>query len=282
MTAIISSTFEDQYLFYIPISTWLWGKLDVDVICFMPYLQTSDENKKIDLINDTFRKIGVKPYYVGFAAPEHKKATYAQCSRLYGACLELHENEVLITGDCDMGLFNIPDELRNPELITIFGYDLVPDKQYPMCYSSGTVKQWRKVLKLEYGHTSANPNEGMYLGIKSYQECLDELVGKIECEHFRGNQWSLDQSTLYNSLQGHNHIKLPRARPGTQFSAKRYDRDDSFILDRLNLDTIDYHFNRPGYEDKNFEIILKIIQWHYPNENLDWMHEYQERYKMLL
>ena len=291
MKAIISTTYSNTYLYFLPIVTFCWNKLGVDVICFMPSGRTTikkdgnvlqgvypDGNKKMYLINETIKKNKGNLSIHCFSAPEHKEATYAQCSRLYGACLDLPEDEVLITGDVDMAFFsqewvNRFGNLYHP---IIFGADLVPDGQYPMCYAAMTVKQWRMVTK----------SQG-----KTYQQCLDEELGDLDSLHFRGNFWSRDQELLYNKLNGCFQVSYPapipkvlenRARQGTQFADKRYDRDDSYILDRLSPDTIDFHMNRPGYEEKNFEIILTILKYHYPDENFDWLISYTNAYRELL
>jgi hypothetical protein len=121
------------------------------------------------------------------------------------------------------------------------------------------------------------------LKIKTYQQCLDELLGHIEADHFRGNYWGKDQEEAYNKIYLTQELNtIPRARPGTQFASNRYDRDDAYILDRLSPDTIDFHMNRPGYEEKNFEIILTVLKYHYPNENFQWLINYTNEYKKLL
>jgi hypothetical protein len=266
MKAIISTTYDSKYLFFLPIVAWCWRKLGVDVICFAPNTQNQKDIILLNRVSD-FMPDGGEGTMVFFSAPEHKQATYAQCSRLYGACLDLPENEVLITSDIDMAVFKIPPhEEMFWDALTIHGGDLVPPSQYPMCYASATVKDWRSVMKVNN---------------RTYQQCLDDLLGHIEAEHFRGNYWGKDQEELYNKAH-ETAIVLPRARAGTQFASNRYDRDDAYILDRLSPDTVDFHMNRPGFEDGNFEIILKILQYHYPSDDLSWMKTYQEEYKKLL
>jgi hypothetical protein len=100
----------------------------------------------------------------------------------------------------------------------------------------------------------------------------------------RGNYWSKDQQEAYDKIH-HNrfsHTEIKRAKEGTQFASNRYDRDDAYILDRLSPDTIDYHMNRPGFEDRNFEIILTIMYYHFPDEDFQWLIDYNEQYKKLL
>lgn len=273
MKAVISTTYSDTYLFFLPITTWCWNKLGVDVICFMPRPVLLNDMEKLLLIDKQKTITKGNLMYCYFDAPEHKQATYSQCSRLYGACLCLPDNEQLVVSDIDMAFLS-KDYIQDavPNIIDIYGADLVPDGQFPMCYLSGYVKTWKDII-----------------GCGTYQEKLDELLGGIECENMRGNYWGKDQQTIWelltkasNETADIDYIEHKRAKPGTQFSTRRYDRDDFYILDRLSPDTIDFHMNRPGYEPQNFEIILKILQYHYPQENFDWLISYTEQYRALL
>lgn len=279
MKCVISTTYSDTYLYFLPITAWCWNKLGVDVICFVPDTDDAEKLKRAELATNTMQGLKMKYSIAIFKAPEHKEATYAQCSRLYGACLDLPEDEVLITADIDMAVLQGMKWLLHPnfndkqydnivnDVMCIWGCDLVPEKQFPMCYARATAKRWRTKINI---------------GEKSYQECLDDLLGHIEAEHFRGNYWGKDQETLFSSDNNIAVLEIGRAKEGTQFATKRYDRDDAYILDRLSPDTIDFHMNRPGYEPQNFEIILKILQYHYPQENFDWLISYTEQYRALL
>jgi hypothetical protein len=53
-------------------------------------------------------------------------------------------------------------------------------------------------------------------------------------------------------------------------------------MERLSPDILDYHAHRPGYTDENFEKIISVIQYFYPNDDLSWMRSYQQEYKKLL
>ena len=263
MTAIISTTYDDKYLYFLPITTWCWNKLGVDVICFVPIEKTGSDYDKISLAMEYCNNYKLSVYQ--FEAPEHKEATYAQCLRNYGAAVDgLDENELLCTSDIDMICFRQPPYNN---MLTVWGSDLVPQGQMPMCYITGTVKQWK---------------EAFSIGGRTYQQCIDDLLGDDECKDYRGNRWSRDQELAHDYISKLNHSLVPRAREGTQWAKNRLDRDDSYILDRLNLSNEDYHMNRPGYEDKNFQIILTILQYHYPQEDFGWLVSYNEEYKKLL
>lgn len=282
--AVISTTYDDKYLFYLPITAWVWNKLNIHVECYAPYLQTSEENKKIDLINDYKRLQGIQLSYQGFAAPKHKEATFAQVVRLFAAA-EIHyaQDTVLISSDIDMLCFgNIFRELNDGN-IHLIGADLLDEsmKQIPMCYISMMAKQWRNAMDM-WKPTGVNERGQQEGRLKTYQECLDETIGQVESEHFRGCQWSFDQNLAYNKINGLEVRKHSRAKMPERFANNRIDRDDQFWQERLHPDIIDYHCHRPGYTDENFEKILTVIKYFYPNDNLTWMKEYQQQYKLLL
>lgn len=263
MTAIISTTYDSKYLYFLPITTWCWNRLNVDVICFIPIEKTGSDYDKISLAMEYCNNYKLSVYQ--FEAPEHKEATYAQCSRLYGACLDLPENEILITGDIDMAMFKVPEYTSGA--FNILGSDLTPPKQFPICYLMATVKEWRDAFDLKGKH---------------YQECLDGLLGGIEAESFRGNYWCKDQEEAYNKISKVSRIEKVRAKEGTQFATKRVDRDDLHYMDRLDKDIIDAHLWRPGYTEENFPKILELLQYFYPEDDFNWLKKYTEEYIKLL
>lgn len=273
MKAVISSSHDDKYYYFIPIVVYLWKKLGVDVICFteglnFPVVTEEDEKwvRKAHLVEHYTKGSGL--IFKAVLAPKNKMCTYLQCSRLYGACLDLPEDEVIITSDIDMAVFKVPP-FAHLGGFTVLGADLVPDGQLPMCYATATVKDWRDAFELN--------------GI-TYQQALDRLLGEDECQDYRACRWSVDQEQLrikiFNSNGSIN--LLTRSNGQNQFAQNRYDRDDQFILDRLSPDTIDFHMNRPGYEEKNFEIILTILKYHYPQDDFEWLKKYTEEYNKLL
>lgn len=273
MRAVVSTTYDDKYLFFLPIITWCWNKLGVDVICFTPVGKPQKQNliHKLVLLEEVRSKNNLKFCVYAFDCPEHKEATYAQCSRLYAAALDLPEDEVLITSDIDMVVFKVPPYI---DWITIYGADLVPPDQFPICYASGKVKDWRTLFDIDSDDWTVNKR-------RTYQECLDILLGPIEAEHFRGNYWAKDQETLYQCTW-ESAALMNRAKPGTQFATNRLDRDDAYLLDRLNPDIIDYHMPRPGYEEGAFNQIMTVLKYFYPNDDFQWLIDYKNAYISLL
>lgn len=265
MKAVISSTYDDQYLFFLPIVAWCWNKLGVDVICFLPELRGGLKNAaKLELALTSIPVSKIEHHL--FKCPKHKEATYAQCSRLYAAALDLPEYEVLITSDVDMAVFSNPMRVKSEDdFFDILGQDLVPPGQLPICYIMGTKKTWNRFF-----------SKG-----RSLQNCLDDELAHEECLNFRGNFWSRDQELAFKNV-GELFFSHLRARPGTQFASHRVDRDDINWRSYVNDDLLDAHLWRPGYTDENFANIMELLQMKYPQENFQWLIEYRENYLKLL
>ena len=266
MTAILSTTHDPLYQFFLPITTWCWNQLGVRVLCFIPQPKDDAIAKRYFFVTDTMinnRSLGTIAY---FDAPEHKEATYAQCSRLFGGCMNYRDEEVLIVGDIDMLMFRIPEMQENG--FSIFGADLVPENQFPMCYISSTSKNWKDVFKTD-GRT--------------LQQCLDDLIGDKDSISMRSDFWSLDQNEAYFRIKDFKPLHLINRTNGVnQFATKRLDRDDYYILDRLNNEIYDYHANRPGYEDANFNKIISVLTYYYPEKDFTWLHNYKNQYLCLI
>lgn len=266
MKVILSSTNDDLYIYNLPIVAWAWKQIGVETICFAP--------KRFDakgyFVAQAAGKAAPGLRMCGYTCPPDKEATYAQVSRLMGGSLfDLPSDEVLIVGDIDMLVRQPLLDLIEPGRFNVIGIDLVPEGQLPMCFLSARVDQWRDVMRT---------------GGRSYQQCLDDELGKIECEHFRANQWSYDQNLIYRRLQNSPNVPfwpVERAQPGTQFAMNRLDRDDSFILDRLSPSIMDYHLNRPLWTDANHATLMTVLRYYWPNEDFQWWEDFRSEYMKL-
>lgn len=264
MRVILSTTPDDDYLFFLPIVTWCWNKIGVGVELFMPMSGMGEKSKLIGqyVRGFNFENSVCHP----FSCHPDKEATYAQCSRLFGGSLDhIHDEEVLITSDIDMLVFKLP-EYRGG--FTIIGADLVSSGQYPICYILATKKQWEIAFEIKG---------------RSYIECLDDLLGNENCLHMRGNLWARDQETAFKKISLTQDINLVNRSNGqNQFATHRVDRTDAYWRDRVSSELVDAHLWRPGYEPNNLSNIMELMQMVYPYEDFKWLFDYSEQYKKLL
>jgi len=266
--AVISSTYDNQYMYFIPICVWLWNRLGVEVICFMPLdMSDGERNLKFGFIEGTMDRQKMKYQIELFDCPKHKEATYAQCSRLYAGALDLPSDEMLMTSDIDMAVFNMPS--FNEDGFSVTGFDLVPETQFPICYITAKKSLWQFIMNRGHG---------------SYQECLDDLLGGIECESFRGNYWGKDQETAYSQISTSpiNIHKFNRSNGENQFAQNRVDRDDINWRAYVNENLIDAHLWRPGYTEEAHTNIMELLTTMYPLDDFTWLEIYNQQYKKLL
>lgn len=278
MKSVYSSSDNSVYDFFIPIAAYSWKRLSVDSIVFVPEAKSS----RLQYCINTSKLLYPEIKFYDVKCLKHKESTFLQCSRLYAAALDLPEDEVLVTSDVDMGVFTrgifdtLTHHLFNDGVdISILGSDLVPDKQLPMCYLIGKAGRLSEI----YG-----------INGRTYQQCLDDLLGDIDSTTMRSDYWAKDQEEAWERIYGkyrdeHNPYKVGyalRTNGQNQFATKRLDRDDAYLLERLNPDIIDFHMGRPGYTEENFNTILTVLRYFYPSENFDWLIEYRDNYIKLI
>lgn len=271
MKAILSCTADDLYSFNLPFAVYSWYKLGIDCVVFVPLDNcgiSTDKELRFENAMEWCSKVAPNTQFEIFVAPPDKIATYAQCARLYAAAIPGLEADILITTDADMCVFNQEfwDQFDYDGAVNIIGVDLVPEGQVPMCYITSPLAGWYNFMEIK-GRT--------------YQECLDDLLGGIEAEHFRGNYWGKDQETAGDALRRLDkglQVAHFRAVPGTQFATRRADRDGW----QVTPDIIDAHLPRPGHTDENFAKIFHLFETMYPVEDYAWMERYREEYLALM
>lgn len=261
MHAILSATNNDLYAFPLPFTVYSWNKIGINCLVFVP----KSGGEKIELAK---KYCSVLNTFKTFNSPLHKEPTYSQVSRLFGCCVEFPGDEVLITGDADLCVFGDYLLKANDGGVHVFGSDLVAGDQLPMCFLAAPADKWRNIMW-------APPGFG-------YQYYLDELLGPIESQHFRSDQWCFDQNLAYKNFikSGLPIVMHNRAAPGTQFATRRADRDG--WPQAFSPDLIDAHLPRPGYTEENFAKIINLFKSMYPNEDFQWMIDYRNEYLNLI
>ncbi len=274
MKAIVSTNCDPKYIFFMPIVAWCWNKLGVNVRFLMPYMPM--EAGVARLCNTVFDTLLDKSIFslensiMSFKAPtQNHEVTYTQVSRLFAAAdTSIPDNEILVTSDIDMAVFQIPPHDLNGVFL-VFGADLVPPNQYPICYLIATAKAWREA----------------FVNGRTLQDCLDDELAHENCDNMRGNLWSRDQERAFNFINITSPIFFNRAKEGTQFATKRVDRDNVFWYEDLvdgGAGIVDAHLWRPGYTEENVQKIVALLHIIYPNEAFDWLWEYAAKFREIL
>jgi hypothetical protein len=269
--AVISIDDNPTYSFFAPIAAWCWRKLNIETICIV-VSELNSENGCPASAAFVWRYLEAQKHHAEylFVKSADRKATYAQVSRLFAAARYwLKEDDILITSDVDMATFSTDFHQVNPKGFLVFGYDLTPTDQTPMCYVTAPVWKWRAAFRITSQFIS---------------DRLGEELDHEQMENMRGCIWSRDQELMHRTVsEDPELVKIPRARPGTQFATHRVDRDDvNWRAYPIPGRLIDAHLWRPGYTEENFSKILELFMTMYPEENFEWMVEYKNEFIKLI
>jgi len=158
--------------------------------------------------------------------------------------------------------------------VTTWGRDLT-DYHFPICYIGMKVKRWRDLMSL----TIAPPSEGMatdmFHDFNLFPQAKDFL---------KRSWWSADQDIITARLLDRclliNRIDRGVAS-NSHFPKGRIDRG-GWDMTLNQVERIDSHLPRPGYELESFNKILTLLNECYPNLNFDWFKEYRNHYMKLL
>jgi hypothetical protein len=276
MKAIISCNYDPKYLFCLPIVTWGWNKLGVGVVVVMPDKSFCDNGKMYDVVFDEMIRVtegGDSVNVLQQIKPPSKnaEATYIQCSRLYALAglNNLNPDEIVVTSDVDMLVFQQPPAPKNDGHFSVLGHDIVLKGQYPICYISAAAKTWLDT----------------FVKGRTLQQCLDDLLGEVKSITMRSDLWSKDQEEAFNVISATGKVeKINRAKGETQFATNRCDRDDWFWAERFVTDGnfFDAHLWRPLYDENNIEKLLGLMSMMYPLESTYWIRNYAEEFNKAL
>ena len=259
--AVISTSGDDTYLPFLPLTIYSWNKLGVKVIV------TTD----IETANSTNFKIatsatGLNFETLTFTCQDFETPTYCQTSRLFGG-INQSDDTVLITGDVDMCVFS-KDILVDPgNDITVFGLDLIPENQInsitqvPICYVLMKVSTWKKVM-------SFKETDDLTEVLSSALEIIKPIN--------RVDNWFFDQLYLSKAIRESSIpiVSIDRRSSDTSHIAtRRADRENWSPGQKFN-NLIDAHLPRPLSEPDNFDKILDLFRDQYPNDDLTWLENY--------
>jgi len=230
---VISSNDNEDYSHYIPIVTEAWNKFGWKVICLY-----RGQKQSIPYFTEPNILVHINEL------SEFRDATIVQVSRLFASCLNLDDEEYVMTSYVDMlpcsNYWN-----PSPNEITVYGYDLTDFTEFPICYIGMKVKTWRDVMNLKSG-------ENIMESINDFLNNLPNAKSEVFEEW-----WGVDQQEITKrlSLKEVNHIL--RSKRG-DYATGRVDRGD--WSGTLNQDVlIDSHLPRPAKNEKSYNEVFELI-----------------------
>lgn len=252
--AVISVTNDVNYLPFLPFAIYSWNRLGASVIVIV-----DEKTSKSNQFHSLTRVVDLDFEVMTFSCMPNEIVTYSQVGRLFGA-IDQPDETVLITSDVDMCVFD-ESLLADPkDSIIVTGIDLASNdfSQIPICYSSMTSLNWKRVLSIE---ENSSLTENIAAMLEPYQP-ID-----------RASHWFLDQSYLANKVI---ESKIPiigverRLNDSHRIATRRADRDG--WPDDIRFDSIiDAHLPRPITDPDNFLKIKRLFEIKYSSHDLTWI-----------
>ena len=262
---VLSTNWNPDYLYYLPLTVWAWRKFGWETIVFF--------NGDSEL---SFVKLAYNSYPFSHNSwnelsdiPGYRSDTITQISRLYGACIA---DGYLMTGDIDMiplSDYWIPQTYDD---ITIWGHDLTGYTHYPICYIGMPATRWTEVM----GLTSSDYN-------KLIERDLDMMPDAKNSDFYK--YWFTDQELITQRIKETQFEKyfIPRGQLHNGYAKGRVDRG-AWSLEHEQF--IDCHMLRDMYKSTdtgamNFAKTMRLLDRIWPDEDFTWFKEYTKEFQKL-
>jgi len=231
---IISTNDNEDYFHYLPIVTHAWNQLGWSVICF--YRGNETEFPKIEKPNEIIL-INESSIY--------REATIVQISRLFGGCLNLNDDDYLLTSDVDM--LPCSDYWKpNYDEISVYGYDLTDFfAEFPICYIGMQSKLWKEVMNVSKG-------DNVVEMINSLLDSCPNAKSEVFCEW-----WGVDQQEITKRLKQRAVQHYYRGKLG-DYAIGRVDRGNwAVTLNQAQF--IDCHLPRPAKSETSINQVQELL-----------------------
>jgi hypothetical protein len=230
---IISTNDNEDYFHYLPIVTHAWNQLGWSVICF--YRGNETEFPKIEKPNEiiTINELSI-----------YREATIVQISRLFGGCLNLNDDDYLLTSDVDM--LPCSDYWKpNFDEISVYGYDLTDFTEFPICYIGMQAKLWREVMNVSKGDNV----------VEMINSLLDSCPNAKSEDFYEW--WGVDQQEITKILKQRAVQHYHRGKSG-DYAIGRVDRGN-WIATLNQSQFVDCHLPRPAKSETSINQVQELL-----------------------
>jgi hypothetical protein len=268
---ILSTDYNPDYLFYAPITAYIWKHFGFEPIILSVYDADSEElfRKYGELVDKTCKEQGIHHIetYFNSKGLRFETPTIVQCLRLWGYLNpNINTNDYVILGDIDMIPLNSFLN-RDFDKVNSFGFDLTDRTQIPMCYVGMQKQKWLEVVP-------SIPS------IYSYPNCLNKMQDfpQSRSVHFE-DYWFTDQIMLTKFLQDYGFDKInfiDRGKEPNGYARLRVDRGNWQWQE--GVEYMDAHLPRNPLQ--NFNLVFDLIKSKI-NTNIEWTTQYTKDFLRL-
>jgi len=272
---VVSVNENCDYQYFLPLTCAVWQKFGWTPIVFYQGQVTFPEavdpddrsrrHKLFDLLMD-------QPYdgaVVGVGPIDgYRSDTITQISRLYAACLDLQEDDYLMTGDIDM----IPlSNYWQPDFIkpTVYGHDLTGFGHFPICYIGAPVKLWREFMKLE----GTDYQYHIQKDLMTLPQAKDQDFYKY---------WFTDQDLITARLKEYGTGKIDFINRGQYSNGYAKGRVDRGAWHLGHEQFIDAHLlQQCHHTEEKIQKLMDLLYHVWPKEDWLWFLNYTKEFKKL-
>ncbi len=258
MKIILSTTVDDNYLFFLPITVWAWKQMGYEAVVIVPLNDSFKLKKVIDFT------LVICPSCKFCYLPDigrYKESTIFQCARLYASAIYWDgwsHDEYLLLSDIDMIPLSKEYFTHDQTKINYIGHDLTDFQHIPICYVGMSTSKWKEVMNIGDGLLEPEMKTGM--------------------APFKDN-WGMDQDMLTDKMKAYGLEKCNSIHRGKLSSGQAKGRIcRAYGFDIETPSPIDAHMQRPGYEPQAFAQIIALIKKTWPSENVQWIVNYKNDY----
>lgn len=269
MKVIFSSDTLPMYMFCLPLTSLLWKTVGFEPICLLAGLENEWENNPLNkFVLTRTKETGAEIYFIGHV-PGTNDGTVSQVSRLFSGCINLPEDEYVLTSDVDMWPLNKTWFHQKGNKVNLFYANAYNHEKYPMCYIGTSIKYWREIMDIIPGkHINDSISHRIITGIgenASFMDSwnFDELLFGQQIK-----KWSGYPSECHMINRNPTRDGPPEGR------IDRYNWSYPGYQDSL----IDAHLLRMPWKTGNWELTYPILRDMLSNEEYNWCINYRKEF----
>ena len=258
--AILSTTTDEEYSFYAPITARMWVELGYQPFIFLYNLRLWGSNHHHVVLNNLVGYTKVVDPIRGCSSALSIKLT-----RWYASCLAFFKpDDYLLTSDIDLWPLSFAwYSSQDPEKrYHLFNGDIHGGVMHSTCHIGASADRWRSLMKIKAGDDIVNRIE--LATEDAFKRHDSSWIGRRSDEQFMKNL-ILDHPSYPADFEFINRGTPPEGR---------IDRESWPEKVETGGKAIDAHLLRPGTDPRVWKRVREVI----PSHLRDWAESYRDEY----